>query len=178
MAILAVFVAASIGLLFLLSLVAKNKETMINALIGTAAIVLMIAGVSGAMLIFGEFLKKLNDITDKTIAWGIGLTVAMIAGMIGLAHLLSPLAVDPLFWAGFGMVETIAIMIASISGAMLLFSNLLKEIKNLSKEDIQDAVDKLIMKDGMVDALRSIIDALDDFVIKSANKVAAIGKAI
>lgn len=34
------------------------------------------------------------------------------------------------------------------------------------------------MKDGMVDALRSIIDALDDFGIKSAIKVAAIGKAI
>ena len=88
------------------------------------------------MLVFGEFLKKLNGITNKTIAWGIGLTVAMIVGMIGLVHLLSPLAIDPFFWAGFGMVETISIMIASISGTMLLFSNLLKEIKNLSKDDI------------------------------------------
>ena len=138
----------------------------------------MIAGISAAMLVFGNFLKKLNGVTNKTIACGIGLTVGMIAGMIGLAHLLSPLAIDPLFWAGFGMVETIAVMIASISGAMLLFTNLLKEIKNISKDDIKDAVDKLIMKGGMVDALRSIIDALDDFGIKSSIKVAAIGKAI
>lgn len=172
-------VAFAVGGAYLIKFLAKlKKTTILKGLLGTAGVALMIAGISAAMLVFGEFLKKLNGITDKTIACGIGLTVAMIAGVIGLAHLLSPLAIDPLFWAGFGMVETIAIMIASISGAMLLFSNLLKEIKNLSKEDIQDAVDKLIMKDGMVDALRSIIDALDDFGIKSAIKVAAIGKAI
>lgn len=172
-------VAFAVGASYLIKFLAKiRKSTLLKGLISTAVIALMIAGISAAMLVFGEFLKKLNGITNKTIAWGIGLTVAMIVGMIGLVHLLSPLAIDPFFWAGFGMVETIAIMIASISGTMLLFSNLLKEIKNLSKEDIQDAVDKLIMKDGMVDALSSIIDALDDFGIKSAIKVAAIGKSI
>lgn len=172
-------VAFAAGAAYLIKFLAKiKKSTLLKGLISTAAIALMIAGISAAMLVFGEFLKKLNGISNKTIAWGIGLTAAMIAGMIGLVHLLSPLAIDPFFWAGFGMVETIAIMIASISGTMLLFSNLLKEIKNLSKEDIQDAVDKLIMKDGMVDALSSIIDALDDFGIKSSIKVAAIGKSI
>ena len=50
-----VFTALSI---VLFKMIAKiNKSTIIRGLLGTAAIGLMIAGISGAMMVFGAFLK-------------------------------------------------------------------------------------------------------------------------
>jgi len=177
--VLSIFTLATIGLLWLLSKVANDKTKMLNALLGAAVISLMIVGISGAMLVFGEFLKKLNGVTNETILWGIGLTSGMILGMLGLAHILAPMAGDALFWIGFGMVETVSLMIASISGAMLLFTEFLTTVKDLKKSDIDYAIDRITEKGGMIDCILSIVNALDENIRwKAAPKIAMIGTAL
>lgn len=170
-----------IGIFLIKALSKISVVTLGKGLISTAAISLMIIGISASMILFSEFLRKLNGLTDKTILWGIGLTLGMVAGMGAIAFAAGALVFGPqalLFAAGVAAVESIALMIGSISSAMLLFTGLLKEVKGLQKEDIQDAVSKLTMEGGMVDALRTIIDTLDDFGVGSAIKVAAIGKSL
>ena len=176
----AITVAFTLLSILLFKLLSKGltKPTVINGLIGVAGIVLMITGVSLAMMLYAKFLKQMDGISLKGVLKGAAVTAAMIVGMIGLAHILSPLALDPLFWAGFAMVETISFMITSISGALLLFTKLLKDVKSMSEADIKSALSRIIEDGGMIDCLRTIIDKLDDFGIKSAIKVAAIGKSI
>ncbi len=176
----AITVAFTLLSILLFKLLSKGltKPTVINGLIGVAGIVLMITGVSLAMMLYAKFLKQMDGISIKGVLKGAAVTAAMIVGMIGLAHILSPLALDPLFWAGLAMVETISFMITSISGALLLFTKLLKDVKSMSEADIKSALSRIIEDGGMIDCLRTIIDKLDDFGIKSAIKVAAIGKSI
>jgi hypothetical protein len=116
-------------------MVAKSKPRMINALLGTAAVILLITGISTAMLIYGEFLKKIKGI-DKADVWrGYGLTMAMVGGVIavamligGILHFLIPAGI---FWAGVGGLAAIGGVILLLSSAMLLFVTFLEKVKNL-----------------------------------------------
>ena len=165
--------------IFLIKVLAKvNKSTILKGLITTTGIALMITGLSLSMKLFAEYLQKMQGITLKGIIKGTSMMAAMIAGMVGLVHILSPLAVDPLFWAGFGMVEIISVMIASISGAMLLFTKLLHKINELKPEDIKNALIRITEKGGMIDALAQIVDSLGEFGLGAAIKTAIIGTSI
>lgn len=167
---------------FLIKMLARvKKSTLIKGLISAALIAVMIASISGAMLVFGEFLNKLNGLENKTILWGIGLTVAMVVGMGAIAFAAGGLIMGPqaaLFFAGFAAIEIVATMIASVSGAMLLFAKLLNKIKELSKDDIKDAIDKFTSKDGLISALSQIVAGLAKFGVKAAAKVGIISVAI
>ena len=171
------FTAVSI-LLFKWMAKSLKKSTIIKGLIGVAGIALMIVGISMSMMIYAEYLKKIDNISLKGILAGVAITAAMIGGVIGLAHIMAPLAIDPFFWAGFAMVETISLMIASVSGAMLLFTKLIDKVKEISSEDIKNAIEKFTSKDGLISALSQIISELSKFGIKAAIKAGLIGISI
>lgn len=133
--IIVAFTIAAIGLLFLLSMVAKSKPRMINALLGTAAVILLITGISTAMLIYGEFLKKIKGIDSADVWRGYGLTMAMVGGVIAVAMLIGGILFFPIsagiFWAGVGGLSAIGGVILLLSSAMLLFVTFLEKVKNL-----------------------------------------------
>ena len=109
--IMAAFAIAAIGLLFLLSLVAKSKPRMMNALLGTAAVILLVTGISTAMVIYGEFLKKIKGIDSADVWRGYGLTMAMVGGVIAVAMLIGGILFFPIsagiFWAGVSGLSAI-----------------------------------------------------------------------
>ena len=172
-----VFTALSI-LLFKLLTKGLTKKTVINGLIGVAGIVLMIAGVSLAMLIYAEYLKKIGNIPLEGVLSGVAITAAMIVGMIGLAHIMSPLAFDPFFWIGVGMVGTIALLIGSISYAMGLFADFVAKISQLKDEDFKNAIDRIAGNPGMVSTLKTIMGALSSFGFKAVIKMRVIGSTL
>lgn len=174
--IVTLFTACSVGLFWILT---KLKKTdIIKGLIAAAGVVAMIASISGAMMLFTLFLQMLGPVKMEDVALGIGLTAAMIGGMILLAYLLSPLCMDPFFWMGFGMVETIALMIASISGAMLLFATFVEKVTALKEEDFTSAMKRISGNPGLVSCLRQIITALDGVSGWAAIKMGIIGRSL
>ena len=158
-----------------------KKKTLINGLIAAAAIGLMIAGISASMLVFGAFLKQIHDVTAADIAWGIGLTVGMIVGMGAIAFAASSLVMGPqaiFFFAGFGAVETIALMIASISNAMNLFADFVTRISKLTDDDFNRAFSRIGGDPGLVSCLTKIVNALSDVSGRTMIKMAFIGKSL
>lgn len=194
--IIVAFTIAAIGLLFLLSMVAKSKPRMINALLGTAAVILLITGISTAMLIYGEFLKKIKGI-DKADVWrGYGLTMAMVGGVIAVAMLiggiLNFLIPAGIFWAGVGGLSAIGGVILLLSSAMLLFVTFLEKVKNLKQADINDAVNKILGTSfgkssgdelpedniSLMGALGAIIKGMASFGVKAAREAGIVARSI
>ena len=174
-----------------------KKTTILKGLIGTAGIVLMIAGVSAAMLIFGKFLKQINDIS-KEAAWrGMEITGIMVGGVIAIAGTIAAVMATGvgagILLAGVAGVGLIAAMITGISSAMLLFATMLEKVRSLKSEDINDAVNKILGTSfgvksdskelpednvSLIGALGAIINGMAKFGVKAGIKAAIIGKSI
>lgn len=75
-------------------------------------------------------------------------------------------------------MEGIAVVIASLSGAMLLFAKMISVInKNLTTKSIDDATDMIVGKGtskGLVGCILDIVDGLDQIGIKAAIKIGII----
>ena len=180
-------VAFAIGLIWVLSRDSFQKNA-IKGLAGVGAIVLLIAGSSAAMLIFGEYVKKIDGVKKESAWRAFGLMWAVIGGMVALAAVIGAIwstgVGAAVFAAAFIGVEMIAAMIASVSGAILLFVELIEKTKALTKADISIAYDRIIGKgandkESLVGCLVSIVNAIDENIRwKAAPKIAAIGLAL
>ena len=184
---LAAVVAFAIGLIWVLSRDSFQKNA-IKGLAGVGAIVLLIAGSSAAMLIFAEYVKKIDGVKKESVWRAFKLMWAVIGGMAALAAVIGAIWSTGIgagvFAAAFIGVEMIAAMIASVSGAILLFVELIEKTKALTKADISTAYDRIIGKgandtESLVGCLVSIVNAIDDNIRwKAAPKIAAIGLAL
>jgi len=113
---------------------------------------------------------------------------AVIGGMVALATVIGAIwstgVGAAVFAAAFIGVEMIAAMIASVSGAILLFVKLIEKTKTLTKADISTAYGRIIGsgaddKESLVGCLVSIVNAIDENIRwKAAPKIAAIGLAL
>lgn len=149
---------------------------------------MLIAGSSAAMLIFAEYVKKIDGVKKESVWRAFGLMWAVIGGMTALATIIGAIWSTGIgagvFAAAFVGVEMIAAMIASVSGAILLFVELIEKTKALSKADINTAYDRIIGKgandtESLVGCLVSIVNAIDENIRwKAAPKIAAIGLSI
>jgi len=92
--IVLLYTTIAAGIFILISKFLKPK-TILSGLMGVGAIVVMTASISLAMLLFAKFLEKLNGLENKTILWGIGLTIGMIVGMGGIAFAAGGLIMGP-----------------------------------------------------------------------------------
>ena len=184
---LAAVVAFAIGLIWVLSRDSFQKNA-IKGLAGVGAIVLLIAGSSAAMLIFAEYVKKIDGVKKESAWRAFGLMWAVIGGMVALAAIIGAIWSTGIgagvFAAAFVGVEMIAAMIASVSGAILLFVELIEKTKALTKADISIAYDRIIGKgandtESLVGCLVSIVNAIDENIRwKAAPKIAAIRLAL
>ena len=184
---LGAIVVFAIGIIWALSRDSFQKNA-IKGIAGVGAIILLIAGTSAAMLIFGEYVKKIDGIKKESAWRAFGLMWAVIGGMVALAAVIGVIwstgVGAAVFAAAFIGVEMIAAMIASVSGAILLFVELIEKSKALTKADISIAYDRIIGtgaddKESLVGCLVSIVNAIDENIRwKAAPKIAAIGLSI
>ena len=180
-------VAFALGIIWVLSRDSFQKNA-IKGLAGVGAVVLLIAGSSAAMLIFAEYVKKIDGVKKESAQRAFKLMWAVIGGMVALAAIIGAIWSTGIgagaFAAAFIGVEMIAAMIASVSGAILLFVELIEKTKALTKDDISTAYDRIIGKgandtESLVGCLVSIVNAIDDNIRwKAAPKIAAIGLAL
>lgn len=180
-------VAFALGIIWVLSRDSFQKNA-IKGLAGVGAVVLLIAGSSAAMLIFAEYVKKIDGIKKESAQRAFKLMWAVIGGMMALAAIIGAIWSTGIgagvFAAAFIGVEMIAAMIASVSGAILLFVEFIEKTKALTKDDISTAYDRIIGKgandtESLVGCLVSIVNAIDDNIRwQAAPKIAAIGLAL
>lgn len=180
MGLVIIFTFASIGALKILSRIKKNE--VINGLIGVASIVAMIFGVSFAMQQFAKFLQMLNGVTEDNIKWGLALTGIAIGGVVAIAGTIAAVMStgigDGVLLAGVAGVELIALMIGSLSEAMILFTEFIKRVNKFTEEDFTSAMKRISGNPGLVSCLRQIITALDDVSGWAAIKMGIIGRSL
>ena len=184
---LSAVVAFALGLIWVLSRDSFQKNA-IKGLAGVGAVILLIAGSSAAMLIFAEYIKKIDGVKKESAWRAFGLMWAVIGGMVALAAVIGAIWSTGIgaavFAAAFAGVEMIAAMIASVSGAILLFVELIEKTKALTKADISTAYDRIIGNgvndtESLVGCLMTIVNAIDENIRwKAAPKIAAIGLAL
>lgn len=181
---LGAIVAFAIGIIWVLSRDSFQKNA-IKGILGVGAIVLAIVGLSFAMNLFADYLKKMDGISLKGIIKGTVMMGAMIMGVVAGIFALGAFLSGPqalIFWYGFAAIESISIAIASISGAMLLFVELLNKVNQLDQNAINDAVKKLVDpgegNKSMLGCLKTIIVNLMKFNKDQAKNVKRIGKAL
>lgn len=103
----------------------------------------------------------------------------MVVGITAVAMALGGIFAFPitaaLFWAGFAAVETISLMIASISGAMLVFATFVEKMSKLKPADFENAMSRINGNPGMISTLKQIVSALDEFSFGAMIKMGVIG---
>lgn len=167
-------VLAMIGILWLLSKIPKKSLT--GGILALAGIVLGIMGITFAVGLYMDLMKKMNGLKGEDIAMNSLIVTLILTGVggaiIGLGLLLSgPQA--GIFAIGFAALEMIALAIVSISGSMLLFCKLLDNIHKLQEAGgVETAVS--VITDQMVPAIQKIVSALLEIGAWSSVKVALI----
>lgn len=174
------FTVLAIGLLFLLSKI--KKKDIINGLLGGAAIVALMVGITAAMILFGVFLDKIKNIKSDAVWRGFGVTMAMVGGMLAIAMAIGAILFFPItagiFWAGVAGTAAIVALILGLSVAMMNFGTFLEKISKISNKDFEDAVKKITGDPGMLGCIRAIINGLSGYSFKAAYQMAAIGRAL
>ena len=176
----AVLSAIVVSSIYLFKLLAKKlkQPTIIKGLIGVAGISLMIIGLSIAMLFFTRYLKRVQKLSVGAAVGGVALAAAVILGVVGLAHILSPLAVDPFFWVGVGMTMVVAGVILSITFTMNQFLKFLERASKIDPSTMQNTLNVITGDGGMISTLTAIIKGLAKVGLWGAVKAKIISKTI
>ena len=175
--VLSAIVAGSIGLFKLINKF-LTPANIITGLIGVTGISLMITGLSIAMLFFTRYLRRVQKLSIETAVGGVALAAAVILGVVGLVHILSPLAVDPLFWIGVGMTMVVAGVILSITFTMNRFLKFLKKASKIDPATMQNTLNIITGDGGMISTLTAIIKGLAKVGLWGAVKARRISKTI
>lgn len=179
----------ALGVIWVLS---RNtfQRNIRNGLLGVGAIVLLVVGLSGAMMLFIKLVNAFNSINEDDIWKTLKITGIMVGGVAALAIALGFIPKSVLILGGIA-VGVIVGIIAALSGVLLLFTKLIKNVHELKQEDIKDAMNKILGKPvdldneqtdedgtGMIGCLGKIIKSLSKFSVKAAVKVGIIGTSL
>ena len=172
--------AIVVGSIYLFKLLAKKlkQSTIIKGLIGVAGISLMIISLSIAMLFFTGYLRRVQKLSVEAVVGGIALAAGVILGVVGLVHILSPLAADPIFWIGVAMTTVVAGVILSITFTMNRFLKFIKKASKIDPATMQNTLNIITGDGGMISTLTAIIKGLAKVGLWGAVKARIISKTI
>lgn len=178
-AILLALLVGTMGIVYLAS--KMSEESLLKGLLAIGGISVAIGLLSGAMVVFGVFLKGIHDVTagDITAAFiTAGLVVAGVAAIMASsgAILMGPQAL--VFAAGLAGLAMISTAIAGISTAMILFTEFITKVNNLTSEDIEQAFSNITGEKGLCKAITKIVGALGSVSIQTSRQMKAIGKGL
>ncbi|WQJ53908.1 MAG: hypothetical protein [Wendovervirus sonii] len=160
-----------------------NRAKLIKGIIAAEGIGIVMLTINKSLQLFGKFLESVHKVTGKDIAIGSAIMVGMVTAVGAACFAMGGLVMGPqaaLYLAGVAALEGLALVIASLSGAMLVFSKMIHTIStNLTEKSITDATNVIIGKGsnrGMVGCILDIVKGLSKIGVWASVKIGIISR--